>query len=80
MTDAKNKSLMRSLGEFVGHIVKGVKTDPDKTTLKKEIRREVEEEDRGDMILRRTTIEEVEFKSKENDSSDTDAGPTETDC
>ena len=66
MTAKKDKSLMRSLGEFVGHIVKGVKTDPAKPEGKKEVRREVEEEDRGDVILRRTTIEEIEFKSPED--------------
>ena len=52
---------MRSLGEFFGHIIRGIKTDPAKprtTVLKKEIK----EEDRGDVILRRTTIEEIEVK------------------
>jgi len=53
------KPLMRSLGEFFGHIIKGAKTDP----AKKVIRKEVEEERREDgMILRRTTIEEVEVR------------------
>ena len=28
MTDSDSKSIMRSLGEFVGHVVKGIKTDP----------------------------------------------------
>lgn len=57
---APKKSLMRSLGEFVGHIVHGIKSDPSK----REIRREVEEETRetptGKVTLRRTTIEELE--------------------
>jgi hypothetical protein len=48
---------MRSLGEFVGHIVKAVRTDPRKKLIKKEI----EEEQRGDVTLRRTTIEEIEI-------------------
>lgn len=56
-----DKSLMRSLGEFVGHVVKGIRTDPvaaDRT----EVRRTVETEERGDVVLRRTTIEEVEIR------------------
>jgi len=68
MASSKDKSLMRNLGEFFGHIIKGVKTDPRKpegenALTTREVHREIEEEDRGDMILRRTTIEEVEFKS-----------------
>ena len=51
---------MRSLGEFVGHIMSGVKADPTRST--REVRRTVEEEDRGGMILRRTTIDEVEVR------------------
>ena len=51
---------MRSLGEFVGHIMAGVKSDP--TRSRQEVSRTVEEEQRGDLILRRTTIEEVEMK------------------
>ena len=57
---------MRSLGAFFGHIVKGIKEDPAQPKTKKEVRRTVEEEDRGDMILRRTTIDEVEFKRGES--------------
>ncbi len=58
--DKANPSLMRNLGSFFGHIIKGVKTDParEKTT----VRRTVEEEKRGDVVLRRTTIEEVEIR------------------
>jgi hypothetical protein len=52
---------MRSLGEFVGHVFKGLRTDP----AKKIVRREVRETQRQDgVILRRTTIEEVEIKRK----------------
>ncbi len=70
MTAKNDKSLMRNLGEFFGHIVKGVKTDPAEPKDKQEVRRTVEEEDRGDMILRRTTIEEVEFKQPEDSSGE----------
>lgn len=51
---------MRSLGEFFGHIIAGVKEDP--TRSRHEVRRTVEEEDRGDVVLRRTTIEEIEIR------------------
>ena len=53
---------MRSLGEFFGHIVKAVRTDP----AKKIIRKEIEEEQQGDITLRRTTIEEVEVRRKDH--------------
>jgi len=61
-------SLMRNLGAFFGHIARGIKEDPAKPRSKTEVRRTVEEEDRGDMILRRTTIDEVEFKRGKPDS------------
>ena len=73
MASPDDKSLMRNLGEFFGHIIKGVKTDPSKTDEDKnrtEVRREVEEEDQGDMILRRTTIEEIELKNKIQEDKD----------
>jgi len=59
MASRESKPLMRSLGEFFGHIIKGAKTDP----AKKVVRKEIEEERREDgVILRRTTIEEVEIR------------------
>ena len=54
----QRKSIMRNLGEFFGHIVRGVRTDP--TKRKQVIRKDVEEEKHGDVTLRRTTIEEIE--------------------
>jgi hypothetical protein len=60
MSDSKKKPLMRSLGEVFVHIVKGVKTDPsEKQTVTS---RNVEEEDHGNITLRRTTIEEIEIQ------------------
>ncbi len=57
---------MRNLGAFFGHIVKAVKTDPrEKNNV---VRKSVEEETHGDITLRRTTIEEIEFKK--NDESE----------
>ncbi len=59
MADRKNKPLMRSLGEFVGHIYKAVRSDPGsgRTVLHKT----TEQEKRGTITLRRTTIEEIEI-------------------
>lgn len=65
MTHQKNKSIARSLGEFVGHIWRGVRTSPANSGgEKREVKRTVEEEDRGDVILRRTTIEEIEIRDE----------------
>ncbi len=65
----KGKSLMRSLGEFVGHIAHAVRTSPDReshrrTTVETEHRRTPE----GRMILRRTVIEEIEIERDERAS------------
>ncbi len=60
MSVEKKTSLMRNLGAFFGHIVKAVKTDASKK--KSVVRKTVEEETHGDITLRRTTIEEIEFK------------------
>lgn len=76
--ERKSKPLMRSLGEFFGHVMKGVRTDPAKENDAKgrrtqEVRRTTEEERREGVILRRTTIEEVEF-TDEDDERDTSTG------
>lgn len=64
MPGKTNKSLMRSLGEFFGHITRAVK-DPADGSEVREVKREITEETRdtpaGKVTLRRTTIEEVEF-------------------
>ena len=62
----KKKPLMRNIGEFFGHIVKAVKTDPSK---KQEVSRTKEEQETNDVILRRTTIEEIEFKDQDKAES-----------
>ncbi len=66
MSVEKKKSLFRNLGSFFGHIVKAVKTDPN--TKRTVLRKTVEEQEHGDITLRRTTIEEIEFK--ETDESE----------
>ncbi len=52
---------MRNLGEFFGHVYKAIKTDSakDKSVV---VNKQVDEEQQGDMTLRRTTIEEIEIK------------------
>lgn len=62
MTAPDDKSIMRSLGEFFGHIVRGVKTDPGSADRTREVGRHVEEEHRDGVVLRRTTIEEIEVR------------------
>lgn len=59
MPSPNHKPLMRSLGEFFGHIARAIKHDPNRKVIKKTI----EEEQRDDgIVLRRTTIEEVEVR------------------
>ena len=65
MASTPDKPLMRCLGEFVGHIVKSVKSNPTKTTS--EVNRSVEERKGGNVTLRRTTIDEIEIQSEEID-------------
>ena len=50
---------MRSLGEFVGHILKAVKTNPG--TRRTVLNKATQQEKRGVITLRRTTIEEIEI-------------------
>ena len=76
MSGQEPKSIMRSLGEFVGHVAKGIRTDPSAPKVT-EVRREVETERRGDVVLRRTTIEEVEMPVDQGVKHDADP-PVET--
>ena len=70
MTSSSGKKpLMRNLGEFFGHIIKAVRTDPASEKQKTVVRRTVEEQEAEDVILRRTTIEEIEIK-RANDHAD----------
>ena len=70
MAAAKKKPLMRNLGEFFGYIIKGVRTDLGKQPAHKQvINKEVLEQEKENMILRRTTIDEIEFKDGESSRS-----------
>ncbi len=63
MSVQKKKPLMRCLGEFFGNIAQGIKTNPSPDAESTEVNRTVEEHatDEG-VILRRTTIDEVEVR------------------
>jgi hypothetical protein len=58
------KSLARSLGEFVGHIAAAIRAEPSSSD-RREVSRTVEERTvdtpRGTTTLRRTVIEEIEL-------------------
>jgi hypothetical protein len=60
------KSLFRSLGEFVGHIRTGVRTPvapaESGSTV---VRHEQEERREGNVVLRRTVIEEMEIRRED---------------
>lgn len=57
----QDKSVMRSLGEFFGHVWKGVTTDPHKTVVAKKVQEHTSQTPKGAVTLRRTTIDEVEI-------------------
>jgi hypothetical protein len=63
MSDQGKKPLMRCLGEFFGNIAQGIRTNPESDAQRTEVNRTVEERttDEG-VILRRTTIDEVEVR------------------
>ncbi len=52
---------MRCLGEFVGHIVKAITSD----SQTREVDRETQEVVKGNLTLRRTTIDEIELPPEE---------------
>lgn len=61
------KSIMRSLGEFFGHIAHAVRTDParpdprGRTVTRQTVEEEQRDTPQGPVRLRRTIIEEVEL-------------------
>ena len=61
MTAHRDKPLMRCLGEFVGHIVKAITSD----SQSHEVNRKTQEVVKGNVTLRRTTIDEIELPSEE---------------
>ncbi len=66
MSDHENKpGVMRSLGAFVGEIVKAVKTDPQKYDERRP--REIGDDD--EVILRRTTTTVDEVRIRKSDDA-----------
>ncbi len=61
MGGGAQKSLWRSLGEFVGHITHAVRTDPAKTRSRPKVEEVQKPTPQGTVTLRRTTIEEIEI-------------------
>ena len=61
MTAHRDKPLMRCLGEFVGYIVKAITAD----SQTHEVNRKTQEVVKGNVTLRRTTIDEIELPSEE---------------
>lgn len=52
---------MRNLGRFFGHIVAGAKSDPGRQELKRTVEEEQVNTPTGQVTLRRTVIEEIEY-------------------
>ena len=69
VTDRKDKSIARSVGQFFGHLWKGVTSEPNtqRQVLRKDIEEEQKDTEHGAVTLRRTTIEEVEVRREEQD-------------
>ncbi|MEE2912227.1 MAG: hypothetical protein VX436_00315 [Planctomycetota bacterium] len=61
MTAYRDKSLMRCLGEFVGHILNATKSNLHIS----EVDQKTKEASKGNVTLRRTTVEEIEFPVEE---------------
>jgi hypothetical protein len=63
MATPPDKPLLRSLGEFFGHVMHGIKTDPSqpssRTITKQTVEHETRDTPQGKVVLKRTIIEEV---------------------
>lgn len=72
MDQKPDKSLSRSIGEFFGHILKGVRQPVDPPATRQIVRQESTEDVRqteaGKVIVRRTIVEELEIPAKPPDS------------
>ena len=67
MSSGEKPTIARSLGAFVGHIWRGVTTNPKapRTEVRRDVEETVRETDEATIVARRTTIEEVEVRPKE---------------
>jgi len=52
----------QTLCRNVGLMIHNIKSPDDKKSEKRELKRSVEEKEQGNVTLRRTTIDEIEFK------------------
>jgi hypothetical protein len=75
VSTSEKKPLARSLGAFVGHIARALRSDPGRSSKSVTVSKTVEEEDRGDVVLRRTTIDEVEYRKGRTDEAPDGAPP-----
>lgn len=66
MPSRSDKSLARSLGEFFGHIYKGITADTSehKKRVNRRTETETRETPRGKVTIRRTIIEEVDLDTE----------------
>ncbi len=67
-TPEEDKGLAHSLGEFFGHVIKGIKTDPSQVAKRVRTEEEPRETPQGTVIVRRTIIEEVRIEPRQNAS------------
>lgn len=61
---------MRNLGKFVGAIWHGIKSEPNKREVQRVVEEEEREHEGRKVIVRRTTIDEVEVKDDSNGRPD----------
>jgi hypothetical protein len=66
----QDKGLAHSLGEFFGHVIKGIKTDPAQVAKRVRTEEEPRETPQGTVIIRRTIIEEVRVDPPREKPSD----------
>jgi hypothetical protein len=69
MASPPRRSLMHNLGAFVGHVIRGIRTDPaaggsgrERRVVRQDVQEETRDTPEGRVTLRRTTIEEVEVE------------------
>lgn len=69
-TPEHDKGLAHSLGEFFGHVIKGINTDPTQVAKRVRTEEEPKQTPQGTVIVRRTIIEEVHLQPKAPEAND----------
>lgn len=54
--------MARSLGEFFGHLIQGIRSDPSRRVVRRDVETQERSTEAGRVVLRRTTIEEIEIR------------------